>query len=126
MIFVCLVSLDKGNLLARLEWLIPVKLRPKINSSGGNNALGAVVLVMVSFEGSISVIDFPTEASAWMLYGSWLRHRSDAATGAVNARDEQWDSEASMREDGCRNIVEIETNSWLLGAIQRQKKEGWC
>lgn len=34
--------------------LPPVKLRPNISSSGGSNALGVVVLVMVSFEGSIS------------------------------------------------------------------------
>lgn len=47
--------------------LPPVKLRPNISSSGGNNDFGVVVLVILSFEGSISVIEVPTEASACML-----------------------------------------------------------
>jgi hypothetical protein len=33
--------------------LLPVKFRPKTSSSGGSKALGVVVFVMLSFEGSI-------------------------------------------------------------------------
>lgn len=62
---------------------IPEKWRPKTKSSGGSKALGEVVVVIESFEGSMSLIVVPTEASAWMLYGRWLRHRSDALAVAA-------------------------------------------
>lgn len=45
----------------------PEKLRPKTSSSGGSNAFGLVVFVIVSLEGSMSAIVVPTDASAWML-----------------------------------------------------------
>jgi hypothetical protein len=47
--------------------LVPVKVCPNINSSGGSNAFGVVVLVMESFDGSMLLIFVPTEASAWIL-----------------------------------------------------------
>ena len=83
----------------------PEKLRPKTSSSGGSKALGLVVLVMESLEGSMSLIVVPTEASAWMLYGRWLRHRNEAlrqvAAGRAAGRAERWDSEESNRNDRC-------------------------
>jgi hypothetical protein len=42
--------------------------------------------VIESLEGSMSLIVVPTEASAWMLYGRWLRHRSEAVTQAAAGR----------------------------------------
>ena len=52
-----------------LEGRQPVKLWPKTSSSGGSKAFGAVVVVMLSFLGSMSCSVVFTEASAWMLYG---------------------------------------------------------
>jgi hypothetical protein len=56
--WLAMIPSSKGKQLA------PVKLRPKISSSGGSSVFGVVVLVMVSFEGSISLILVPTDASA--------------------------------------------------------------
>lgn len=74
-----------------------------MSSSGGSRSFGVVVLVMLSFVGSMSRILSPTEASAWMLYA--LRHRSDALKGAATGREACWDSEESNRSDRRCNIV---------------------
>ena len=47
--------------------LSPEKFRPNISSSGGSKSFGVVVLVILSFVGSMSCIFSPTEASAWIL-----------------------------------------------------------
>jgi hypothetical protein len=78
-----------------------VKLRPKTSSSGGNNVFGVVVLVMLSFDGSMSLILVPTDASAWMLYARWFRHRNDAVRPALIEREEQLDNEDRSRDDRC-------------------------
>lgn len=89
------------NARVQLPSLAPEKLRPKTSSSGGNKALGVVVVVMDSLEGSMSLIVVPTEASAWMLYDRWLRHRSEALRQVAAGRAERWDSEESNRNDRC-------------------------
>lgn len=90
-----------GTFVCTPPELAPEKLRPKTSSSGGNNAFGVVVFVMESLEGSMSLIVVPTEASAWMLYGRWLRHRSEAATQDAAGRVERWESDESNRSDRC-------------------------
>jgi len=85
--------------------LLPVKLRPKIRSSGGSKSFGEVVLVMLSFVVSMSWILLPTEASAWMLYGRCVRHRSDALSGAAVEWKAQLLSEESSLNDLCCNMV---------------------
>ena len=87
--------------------LAPEKLRPKTSSSGGSNAFGLVVLVMESLEGSMSLMVVPTEALAWMLYGRWVRHRSDATRQGPAGRAEAWEREESSRIDRCCSIVEV-------------------
>jgi hypothetical protein len=84
-----------------------VKLRPKIRSSGGSRAFGELVLVMLSFVGSMSWILLPTEASAWMLYGRCVcvRHRNEALSGAAGERKAQLESDESSRDDRCCNMV---------------------
>jgi hypothetical protein len=52
------------RLQLRASELLPEKLRPKISSSGGSRSFGVVVVVILSFVGSISCILLPTEASA--------------------------------------------------------------
>lgn len=47
-----------------IEHYVPVKLRPKMSSSAGSSALGVVVFVIVSFDGSSPAIFVPTDASA--------------------------------------------------------------
>lgn len=52
----------------------PVNVRPKINSLAGTSSFGVVVLVMDSFEGSMSCSLFADAAWAWMLYACACRH----------------------------------------------------
>ena len=40
-----------------------------------------------------------------MLYGLWVRHRSDALSGATGERKAPRDKEESNREDRCGSIV---------------------
>jgi hypothetical protein len=76
-----------------------------MSSSVGSRSLGVVVVVMLSFVGSMSWILVPTEASAWMLYALRVRHRSDALSGATAERGAQWASEDSNWSDRCWSIV---------------------
>lgn len=49
----------------------------------------------------MSMIAEPTEASAWMLYGRWLRHRSDALRELAAGREENLEKDESRRNDRC-------------------------
>lgn len=65
------------------------------------------MVVMDSLEGSMSLIVVPTEASAWMLYGRWLRHRSEVATLVAAGRTARWESDEINRIDRCWSIVAV-------------------
>ena len=86
-----------------------------MSSSGGSKSFGVVVLVMESFVGSISRIFSPTDSSACMLYGLWVRHRSEALSGATGERKAQWDSEESNREEGRESIVRYAAQAERVG-----------
>lgn len=50
-----------------------------------------------------------------MLYGRWVRHRSDALSGATGERKAPRAKDESNREDRCRSIVRYAVQAERVG-----------